>query len=415
MKMLRSAFRLAALAFVFVGLVSAAVPIENVLKSAGQPQPTRILFIGNSYTYYHNLPEMLEGMANSGPAGRVIETKLVAKPGWTLEQHWREGEALAAIRDGPWDYVVLQEQSTLGPTLVNGKTAISDPKYFHSSARAFDYAIKAAGAKTALMLTWARKAYPEQQAALTYAYMSLGKELGAKVVPIGLVWEGARKERAQLELFESDGSHPSPTGTYLAACTFYAALSGQSPAGVPDRVSGHPVNDAGIVSSGPAVDLVDVPVADAAWIKGAAWQTCERVRAAGGYILPMPPTRPVARELPAGQTPTISDLTGVWTGTLNLYGVPASIELRLGREADQWKAEWQADIGGSEKFTSVVANFQTGGAEIFFSVPDRRGGIVTEIYRGVFTGDSLVGTAELGGETRVHLYGSWELRKAAPK
>ena len=45
-------------------------------------------------------------------SARVVYAESVTAGGATLQRHWEGGGALAAIRRGGWDFVVLQEQST---------------------------------------------------------------------------------------------------------------------------------------------------------------------------------------------------------------------------------------------------------------------------------------------------------------
>jgi len=49
---------------------------------------------------------------------------------------------------------------------------------------------------------------------------------------VGLAWQRAVGQRPGIALWDSDGSHPAPAGSYLAACVFYATLFGESPAGL---------------------------------------------------------------------------------------------------------------------------------------------------------------------------------------
>src|SRR5262245_7196365 len=103
-----------------------------------------ILFIGNSFTARNNLPDLIAQMAAA--RGRYIKHRLISSVGASLRTHWNAGEAIKAIKSGQFDYVVLQEQSTL---------PIKNAKRMHENVRLFDEAIKAAGAKTVLYMTWA--------------------------------------------------------------------------------------------------------------------------------------------------------------------------------------------------------------------------------------------------------------------
>jgi hypothetical protein len=180
---------------------------------------TKILYIGNSFTARNNLPELIAALARE--KGYEVEHRLISAGGAALRLHWNAGEALKAIQEGGYDYVVLQEQSTL---------PIKNAVRFHENVRLFDEVIKTAGAKTVLYLTWARQHAPETQAALTQAYLSIGKEIDAVVVPVGVVWEKFFAKYQEPVLHDTDGSHPSLAGSYLAACVFVATLFKENPA-----------------------------------------------------------------------------------------------------------------------------------------------------------------------------------------
>ena len=122
--------------------------------------PQRILFIGNSFTARNNLPGLIAQLAAA--QGTSIEHHLTSARGASLRRHWNTGAALRAIETRQFDHVVLQEQSTL---------PVKNPKRMHESVRLFDQAIKAAGAKTVLYMTWARRNAPESQQAIRDAYL----------------------------------------------------------------------------------------------------------------------------------------------------------------------------------------------------------------------------------------------------
>jgi hypothetical protein len=213
------------------------------------PGIVRVLFIGDSYTYVNNLPGLV--MALSAGEPKPLDAEMVVEGGATLDQLWAEGKALAAIRRGNWDYVVLQEQSTLGSGLVmNGIQQIGDPSAFEQSVRRFDTAIGEVGATTVLYLTWARQNAPQTQDALNTAYLASAKDVHAVIAPVGPAWELARESGQGWDLYQGDGSHPSPAGSYLAACVFYATFYGKSPEGLPARISSRLVDASGTLQTG---------------------------------------------------------------------------------------------------------------------------------------------------------------------
>jgi hypothetical protein len=239
----------------------------------------RVLFIGNSYTYFNNLPQMLAGLAKAAQPAQALEAEMVTVGGATLKRLWEQGEALAAIKRGGWSFVVLQEQSTLGvPPMIEGKVQIADPKTFHEYARLFDAEIKKAGARTVFYLTWARQNAPETQAQLTAAYTSIAKELNAALVPVGLAWEAALKRHPQLVLHSADKSHPTAAGTYLAACVFYATLVGRTPAGLPNVVTGTQIETSGQAKGGPPGELARLNADEAGLLQQIAWEMAQKLR-----------------------------------------------------------------------------------------------------------------------------------------
>jgi hypothetical protein len=185
--------------------------------------PTRILFIGNSFTNRNDLPGMLERLAATAKPPRRVETDRVIANGRSLKTHWERGTAREAIRSSKWNYVVLQEQSTL---------PLKNPARMNEYVRLFDEEIRASGAKTVLYLTWARRHQLERQSELTEAYVSIGRSIKGIVVPVGIAWQWLLSENPNIVLHHKDNSHPNFAGTYLAACVFFAALFKRSPKGL---------------------------------------------------------------------------------------------------------------------------------------------------------------------------------------
>jgi len=153
--------------FILACILAAIAPASTV----DEKRPVRVLFVGNSYTHMNDLPRLTARLAASARPPRAVETELVAEGGATLERHWKAGRALEAIRNGKWNYVVLQEQGTLGPS--DDFRTINDPAVFHTYARLFDDEIRKAGAKTLFFMTWARQDSPDGLTALARAYNRL--------------------------------------------------------------------------------------------------------------------------------------------------------------------------------------------------------------------------------------------------
>ena len=227
-RMSRSAAATLRLGVAALALVVLLVPLV-VHSRTPEPQPEiRILFIGNSFTYYHDLPRMVAQLAEAG-GQRPLHCESETPAGCMLEKHWQDRKALSRIRSGHWDFVVLQDQSEV-PLL--RRDALFE------YGQKFDAEIKQQRAGTILYETWALQNKPEQQAAISKAYTGLARQLNARLAPVGDAWQMALRSDSKLILHDVDQKHPNATGTYLAACVFYATIFGQSPAGLPGRIGG---------------------------------------------------------------------------------------------------------------------------------------------------------------------------------
>ncbi|MEP0871681.1 hypothetical protein NDA01_17860 [Trichocoleus desertorum AS-A10] len=210
-----------------------------------EPKPTlSILFIGNSYTYQNNLPQILAELAKSG--GQAIVVDMVAEGGWKLLQHATSASTLYKIGQQKWTFVVLQEQSVV-PSVEANRT-----QEMYPAVRLLDDQIQQAGSRTLLFMTWGRRDgfaevghpnFATMQSQLQAGYLKIAKERNLLVAPVGMAWQTALTQQPNLQLWESDGSHPSLTGSYLAACVFYAVIYRKSPEGL-DYTAGLPQDTA---------------------------------------------------------------------------------------------------------------------------------------------------------------------------
>ncbi|MBK6427439.1 MAG: SGNH/GDSL hydrolase family protein [Blastocatellia bacterium] len=193
----------------------------------------RALFVGNSFTARNDVPGMIAQLAQS--CGEKLEHVLVSAGGASLRRHWNKGDAQLALTDDPFDVVVLQEQSTL---------PVKNANRMFENVRLFDEAIRAAGARTVLYMTWARQHEPQNQRVIAEAYTTIGAELRAKVAPVGLAWERFIAAHTTPPLHDKDRSHPTLAGSYLAACVLFSVLFDRSPVGLAVPATGLSADDA---------------------------------------------------------------------------------------------------------------------------------------------------------------------------
>lgn len=203
----------------------------NTLYSQGKK--VKVLFIGNSYTAIINIPHIVSKIASDLGDTLVYET--VAPGGFTLQKHSEYQSTLEQIKKGDWDYVVLQEQSQI-PSLPTEQTN----QMFFPYAQKLDSIIHSSNkcTKVIFYMTWGRKngdasncaAYPPvctyegMDNLIRERYEQVANFNKALLAPVGAVWRQIRNIKPELELYQSDGSHPSEQGAFASASTFYSLI-----------------------------------------------------------------------------------------------------------------------------------------------------------------------------------------------
>lgn len=214
------------LAVAACGGENAAPPSEPV------PGPTyRVLFIGNSLTYFNDLPGTVAQLAAS--VNQTIEVGSVARPNFALIDHLEgKSNAIEVIQGADWDYVVLQQgPSSLG---LSRDTLVL-------ATRLLDPYIRAAGGRSALLMVWPESARFEFFDDVHASYQLAAQEVAGLFLPAGEAWLGAWAVDPQLQLYSPDGYHPSELGTYLTALVVLEGITGHDASSLPAEavVGGH--------------------------------------------------------------------------------------------------------------------------------------------------------------------------------
>jgi hypothetical protein len=206
-----------------------------LIKAPQVDTPTRVLFVGNSYLYYgdslHNHVQRLVIAGDPSLSGK-LSYKSATIGGAVLAHHnidYLTKPGQIGVKE-PFQLVILQGGSA---------EPLSEEARAQFRAKVFEFhkVIAERGGRTALYLTHAyvkphKQAKPENIRLTEDLYVSVGNEVGALVIPVGLAFEEAYRRRPDIKLHKDfDGSHPELIGTYLAACTVYASLYGKSPVG----------------------------------------------------------------------------------------------------------------------------------------------------------------------------------------
>jgi gliding motility-associated-like protein len=201
-------------------------------------QSKNVLFIGNSYTDFFNLPQIVTDVANSNGDNMTFESSAVAS--YSLNQHSTYSNTLNLINNGGWDYVVLQEFSQYPSEPLSWVE-----QNVYPYAQYLDNLINnsSPNAETIFYMTWGRRDGDADRCSrlpevCTYIgmdnltrerYMYMAEANHAIVSPVGAVWRYIRENYPSINLYDPDGSHPSEAGSYAAACCFYTTIFRKDP------------------------------------------------------------------------------------------------------------------------------------------------------------------------------------------
>ena len=205
-----------------------------------QDRTYNILFIGNSYTFYNDMPTAyFEPMAKL--CGYDVRVTTITKGAYTLEKFadpadpYGQMVETALSVEGAFDFVILQEQSA--------RPAIGADA-FYAAVRNLNQRIRAVGATPVLYATWGRQTgsdtltkYHMTNESMTYrlaaAYSAIGQELDIPVLHAGLAFYRVNSGDNHIDLYNADKSHPSAAGSYLAAMTLVCGIWDTDPMTVP--------------------------------------------------------------------------------------------------------------------------------------------------------------------------------------
>ncbi len=372
----------------------------------------RVLFIGNSYTYYNNLPAMVEAIAEADDALPRIETRMIAPGGESMAGHWETEATMEAIRSGGWDFVVLQSQSTFDEYfLVRGQARVNGFARFHEYAAHLIDEIRTTGATPVLYMQWRRRDASRRDInIIRRAHGELAQRTGARVAPVGEAFELLRESHPDLDLYDPDGSHPSPAGTLLAAQVLVRSLTERMPTEAPTRLSGPAIDyDTELAQPDEIVELVSVSNADAKALQTAAGRA--KLHDPAGDP-PAPDNMPT---LPEGHPLDPHRLVGVWRGPLDVYPttIPCTLEIRVSQDVAGWslKAEISFEGGRPNPIVPTIEGFEITPTGLRFTdAAGPSGGIVR--YQANFTGEALEGIAEIIVEGElIYGIGGWKVTK----
>lgn len=188
------------------------------------------LFIGNSFTFYSDIPYLTQKVANS--LGYSFVSDSVTKGAWTLTKFADSADEMGTIVDqklanNQYEYVILQEQSMRPLTAYSG---------FLSATKTLQKKINSTqvSAEIHLYSTWGyqeaadtnKTTIPELEKSLRGKYEDCASALKTKINYVGKAFSDIYENHKEINLYYSDDKHPSYAGAYLSALVHVGSLLG---------------------------------------------------------------------------------------------------------------------------------------------------------------------------------------------
>jgi len=199
-----------------------------------------VLFLGNSYTYYNSIATMFKGVCES--IGMSITVEEIFKGGCSLDQFINDTEEhqtlISKLSTTKYNYIFIQDQSV---------RPIHFPDGFKASVNNLTDLIHTYNpdAKVVLFCTWARNegndfytenpgyTYKQMAREIIEEYVEASKDRNLIVSYAGFGFFLSHESNNGITIYQNDNSHPTPSGTYLAALIHAGTIFGINPIDIP--------------------------------------------------------------------------------------------------------------------------------------------------------------------------------------
>jgi hypothetical protein len=217
-----------------------AAPMAAVPFAPNLPEK-RILFVGNSYTYSHQMPMMVQNLLNATPSRAFnYRVDMIAEPKANLKKHIENNIIVPRLQQNKYEMVFLQEQSTTA--FYSNEALVSEANFALIIKKA-----KEAGARVAVFSPWPRRAdnefysgrvysnldRPEDPAVMSRSlynfYQNVATQNQVDHIPLSRYFYSVMKRHPDINLHAADGTHPTKTGSYFMALAAYQHILGELP------------------------------------------------------------------------------------------------------------------------------------------------------------------------------------------
>lgn len=174
----------------------------------------KLLFIGNSHTYYNSMPETVLRLLEA--TGQKSHITMLTEGGKSLAYHAASPAAAFNIRCGKYDAIIIQDRATG-----------FDPASFRDGAKALKEMADRASTPLFLYMPWAGRDKRAAQPQMTQAYHDFCRANHCGMAPVGEVFGRLLMTEAPELLYHEDGNHATPIGSYLAAVSIFYTITGR--------------------------------------------------------------------------------------------------------------------------------------------------------------------------------------------
>lgn len=206
-----------------LALIATLLPLGPIWAQSSPP--LRVLFLGNSLTYDHTVPALVQAMALTG--GCELEVLDRTAPNYALEDHWNDGAQRLLQQTPKWDVLVMQQGASTRP---------ESRAHLKLWATRWAELARSTGTRPALYMVWPLSHQREGFLLAATSYREAAAAAGAEINPAAEAWALALHRQPQLKLYAADGLHATELGAFLAAMTIARGLTGLDPALVPAQL-----------------------------------------------------------------------------------------------------------------------------------------------------------------------------------
>lgn len=194
----------------------------------------KVLFVGNSHTYYNDMPQIFADMCKE--KGKNVEVTMQAHGGVTYGWHYSQmNELRFALMYGGYDYLVMQQAAHV--PCPSKEETITDAEKIINLARK-------CGVKVIVAMPWAERDYQDHQKIMYDTYYILRDKFDVKLTCTGNVFEEVYNTHPEINMYWVDGQHASPYGSYTAAMGAFKAIFAESVKGLSSNAyENYPVSE----------------------------------------------------------------------------------------------------------------------------------------------------------------------------